>query len=197
MRQAMTVNETEHEGHAAGETGGGGAEVGSWVRRAREGDVEAFERIYGIYHRRIHGLCLRMVGDAASAEELTQDSFVRAWQKLHLYEPAWSFGSWLYKVAANVVLSDRRASRRRTRWIVADQETEPVADPESSARPDVSLDLEKAMAQLPPKARAVFVLHDVEGHQHQEIARLTGIAVGTSKAQLHRARRILREALRS
>jgi len=193
----MTVNETERGRSAIGEAGGGEVEVGSWVRRAREGDVEAFERIYGVYHRRIHGLCLRMAGDATTAEELTQDSFVRAWQKLHLYEPTWSFGAWLYKVAVNVVLSDRRASRRRARWIAAEQEAEPVADPGSSARPDASLDLEKAMAKLPPKARTVFVLHDVEGHQHQEIARLTGIAVGTSKAQLHRARRILREALRS
>jgi RNA polymerase sigma-70 factor (ECF subfamily) len=197
MRQAMTVDETERGWSAAGETGGGEARVASWVRQAREGDLEAFERIYGTYHGRIYGLCLRMGGDATTAEELTQDSFVRAWQKLHLYEPTWSFGSWLYKVAVNVVLSDRRASRRRARWMAADEETGPVADPESSARPDASLDLEKAMEKLPPKARAVFVLHDVEGHQHQEIARLTGIAVGTSKAQLHRARRILREALRS
>jgi len=193
----MTVDETHRGRSAARKTGGGEAEVGSWVRRAREGDVAAFEWLYGIYHRRIYGLCLRMAGDATTAEELTQDSFVRAWQKLHLYEPTWSFGSWLYKVAVNVVLSERRASRRRARWIAVDEETEPVADPESGARPEAGLDLEKAMAQLPPKARAVFVLHDVEGHQHREIARLTGIAVGTSKAQLHRARRILREALRS
>jgi len=197
MRQAMTFDETERGRSAVGEGGGGDTEVASWVRQARDGDLDAFERIYGKYRRRIYGLCLRMAGDATTAEELTQDSFVRAWQKLHLYEPTWSFGSWLYKVSVNVVLSDRRASRRRARWIAADEETEPVADPESSAKPDASLDLEKAMARLPPKARAVFVLHDVEGHQHQEIARLTGMAVGTSKAQLHRARRILREALRS
>jgi RNA polymerase sigma-70 factor (ECF subfamily) len=197
MRQAMTVDQTERGWSAAGDAGGGETEVASWVRRAREGDLDAFERIYGTYHRRIYGLCLRMAGDATTAEELTQDSFVRAWQKLHLYEPTWSFGSWLHKVATNVVLGDRRASRRRARWIAADEGIEPVADSESSTKPDASLDLERAMAQLPPKARAVFVLHDVEGHQHREIARLTGMAVGTSKAQLHRARRILREALRS
>jgi RNA polymerase sigma-70 factor (ECF subfamily) len=197
MRQAMTLDETGRGWSAAGDAGGGETEVTEWVRRAREGDLAAFERIYGAFHGRIYRLCLRMTGNATAAEELTQDSFVRAWQKLHLYEPTWSFGSWLYKVAVNVVLSDRRASRRRIRLVTGDDAAAPTEDPRAGAAPDAGLDLEKAMAQLPPKARAVFVLHDVEGHRHREIARLTGIAVGTSKAQLHRARRMLREALRS
>ncbi len=179
----------------------GGAEGDSddavWVRSAREGDVTAFERIYGKFHRRIYGVCLKMTGDRSMAEELTQDTFVRVWQKLHLYETHRSLGAWLYRIAVNVVLSDRRSQRRRARVIDSRVELPEKDEPQASVAPEAGLDLETAMDRLPPRARAVFVLHDIEGHRHEEIARLTGVAVGTSKAQLHRARRILREALRT
>jgi RNA polymerase sigma-70 factor (ECF subfamily) len=159
--------------------------------------VTAFERIYGKFHRRIYGVCLKMTGDRSMAEELTQDTFVRVWQKLHLYETHRSLGAWLYRIAVNVVLSDRRSQRRLARVIDSRVELPEKDEPQASVAPEAGLDLETAMDRLPPRARAVFVLHDIEGHRHEEIARLTGVAVGTSKAQLHRARRILREALRT
>ena len=175
----------------------GDSEDATWVRQAREGDLAAFERIYGKFHRRIYGVCLKMTGDQSMAEELTQDAFVRVWQKLHLYEAHRSLGAWLYRVAVNVVLSDRRSQRRRARVFDSRVELPEKDGPQASVAPEAGLDLEKAMDRLPPRARAVFVLHDIEGHRHEEIARLTGVAVGTSKAQLHRARKILREALRT
>jgi RNA polymerase sigma-70 factor (ECF subfamily) len=177
----------------------GDSEDAIWVRQARSGDLAAFERIYDKFHRRIYGLCLRMTGNRSVAEELVQETFVRVWEKRHLIEPERGFAAWLHRVAVNVVLSDRRSKRRRAQLV------DPGAEPDDleASRPvagpvgrEAGLDLERAMEHLPPRARAVFVLHDIEGHRHEEIARLTGVAVGTSKAQLHRARRILREALR-
>ncbi len=195
--QAMRADEPDRGWGAVPGGAGGDSEDAAWVRQAREGDLAAFERIYGKFHRRIYGVCLKMTGDQSVAEELTQDTFVRVWQKLHLYEAHRSFGAWLYRVAVNVVLSDRRSQRRRARVIDARSEPPEPGEPQASVGPEAGLDLEKAMDRLPPRARVVFVLHDIEGHRHEEIARLIGVAVGTSKAQLHRARKILREALRT
>jgi RNA polymerase sigma-70 factor (ECF subfamily) len=165
------------------------------VRLAQNGGVSAFEELYRANVRRIYALCLRMVADSRRAEELTQDVFVRAWEKLATFKGGSAFSSWLYRLAVNVVLSDQRSRRRReTRTILTDN----VAwfrEPSSEPRPGTGMDLEKAIAALPPKAREIFVLHDIEGYRHDEIAKLTGLAVGTSKAQLHRARRLLRKVL--
>jgi RNA polymerase sigma-70 factor (ECF subfamily) len=133
-----------------------------------------------------------MTGDAAAAEERTQDVFVRLWDKLGSFRGESAFSSWLHRLAVNVILNERRTAGRRESRVA------PVADPEgaSHAAPaGLRIDLEQAIARLPEGAREVFVLYDIEGYEHAEVARLVGIAVGTSKAQLFRARRLLREML--
>ncbi|MGE5927609.1 MAG: RNA polymerase sigma factor [Gemmatimonadota bacterium] len=164
------------------------------VRRAQQGDAAAFEELYRTHAGRIHALCLRLEGDQARAEELTQDVFVRAWERLATFRGESAFGTWLHRLAVNVVLADRRSLWRRGRRLLF------TDDPAAFERPGEAVagstgDLEGAIAALPRGARTVFVLHDVEGYTHEEIARLSGIAEGTSKAQLFRARRLLREAL--
>ncbi len=163
------------------------------VARARAGDKSAFEGLYRAHAGRVYAVCLRMSGDAGRAEELTQDAFVRAWRAIDSFRGESEFGSWLHRIAVNVALADHRAAGRRERRVM------PVAEPPDGyvAPVDTALavDLERAVAALPPGARAVFVLHDVEGYAHQEIGHMMGVAEGTSKAQLHRARRLLREGL--
>ena len=165
------------------------------VRRAQAGDQTAFRDLYRQHVGRVYALCLRLTGDVAAAEERTQDAFVRAWQKLRSFRGESAFGSWLYRLAVNVVWNERRTTGRR------EQRVAPAADPETHERPGsespvgLGIDLERAIAELPDGAREVFVLFDVEGYGHADIARMTGIAVGTSKAQLFRARRLLREKL--
>jgi len=139
-----------------------------------------------------------MTTDATLAEELTQETFVRAWRKLSLFRGDSAFSSWVHAIAVNTVLSDRRARKRReARESVADEpsDLERMAEAPTKRSPETGIDLERAMALLPPGARNVFILHDVEGFRHEEIARMLGVAEGTSKAQLHRARRLLREGL--
>lgn len=166
------------------------------VRRAQDGDFDAFEQIYGRLSGRVHALCLRMTANRARAEDLTQDTFVRAWERLETFRGGSQFPAWLKRLAINIVLSDRRyRSRRQDRESGGD-----VLEFKAAGQPSVTatvLDLEKAVSGLPPQARRVFVLHDVEGYRHAEVARLLDVAEGTSKAQLHRARKLLREALRS
>ena len=167
------------------------------IHRAQRGDQAAFEALYRRHAGRVYGLCLRLTADAAEAEELAQDAFVRAWERLASFRGESAFSSWLYRLTVNVVFLHRRAARRRWRRVFTTDDPEaherPAAREESE--PGAALDLERAVAALPPGAREVFVLHDVEGYRHEDIARLSGIAVGTSKAQLFRARRLLREAL--
>jgi RNA polymerase sigma-70 factor (ECF subfamily) len=172
--------------------------AGEWelVRRAQGGDVSAFEALYRDNVSRVYALCCRLAGESQLAEELAQDVFVRAWQRLSTFRGESAFSSWLYPLTVNVALSERRSRRRRTAHILATDDPAPFEKAsERPAVPEAGLDLERALATLPPGARAVFVLHDVEGYKHEEIAELTGVATGTSKAQLHRARRLLREAL--
>jgi RNA polymerase sigma-70 factor (ECF subfamily) len=166
------------------------------VRRAQQGDTAAFEQLYRDNVGRIFGLCLRLSGDSTRAEELTQDVFVRAWEKLASFQGKSAFSTWLHRLAVNVVLGDRRSESVRVHRVFATDEPEKYETPSTRASdPGTAMDLERAIATLPPGARAVFVLHDVEGYKHEEIAEMHGSAVGTSKAQLHRARRLLREAL--
>ncbi|HEY7512802.1 MAG TPA: RNA polymerase sigma factor [Vicinamibacteria bacterium] len=165
------------------------------VRRAQDGDMAAFEQLYRDHVGRVFAVCLRLCGDAALAEELAQEAFVRAWQKLGSFRGESAFSSWLYTLAVNTTLTERRSRRRRTSRVVATDDLAAFDRPGRPPGPEHGFDLEKALANLPPGARAVLVLHDVEGYKHHEIAEMTGIAEGTSKAQLHRARRLLREAL--
>ena len=167
------------------------------VRQAQQGDLVAFERLYRDNERKVFGLCFRLSSDPALAEELTQEVFVRAWRKLSSFRGESAFSSWLYPLTVNVALSERRSRKRRDARIVATEDPASLERAPRTPAPEAGFDLEKAMAALPPGARAVFVLHDVEGRTHEEIAALLGLAAGTSKAQLHRARRLLREALAS
>jgi RNA polymerase sigma-70 factor, ECF subfamily len=164
------------------------------VRRAAAGDVEAYEMLYRENVGRVHALCLRMARDRSEADELTQETFVRVWERLGSFRGDSAFTTWLHRVTVNVVIAGLRSRGRwRDRFAAVEPEDFGAAVPAFSAGGD--LDLERAIARLSPQARLVFLLHDVEGYQHGEIAGLTGLAVGTSKAHLHRARRLLREDL--
>jgi RNA polymerase sigma-70 factor (ECF subfamily) len=169
----------------------------SLADRAAKGDVQAFEELYRENVGRVYLLCLRMCGDPSRAEELTQEAFVRAWTKLGSFRGASAFSTWLHRVTVNIVLGERRSTvRREARFRPAGGEF-PAEAVTSDPSPGQVLDLERAIAALPEGARTVFVLHDIEGYKHHEISDLTGLAVGTSKAQLHRARKLLRKALTS
>ena len=165
------------------------------IERARRGDPDAFEALYRAHVGRVYALCLRMTGDRVAAEELTQDVFVRAWEKLALFRGESAFATWLHRLAVNVVLTARKTEGRRSAHTAGGGDD--VIDTLAGAplAPGDRMDLERAIAKLPPGARRVFVLHDVEGYKHEEIADFLGITSGGSKAQLHRARMLLREAL--
>lgn len=170
---------------------------GRWVQQAKAGNQLAFERLYRAHCDRVYGLCWRLAGgDRALAEDLVQEAFVRAWNKLGQFRGDAAFGTWLHRLATNVALSDRRLRMRR---VGREQPLREPVERQAVGEQDVSQglrdDLEKAIASLPERARTVLVLFDIEGYRHEEIADLTGMAVGSSKAQLHRARKLVREAL--
>jgi RNA polymerase sigma factor (sigma-70 family) len=169
-------------------------DVPELVRRASTGDTAAFERLYRDNVGRVHGAILRLVGmDRARAEELTQEAFIRAWQKLSSFRHESAFSTWLYRLGVNTALMDLRG--RRDEANVDDAALELAAGGETPFCAAERGDLERAVSELPPRARAVLVLHDVEGWKHEEISTELGMAVGSSKAQLHRARGLLRRKL--
>ncbi len=168
------------------------------VARAQAGDQTAFQELYRQHAGRVYGLCLRLTGDGRDAEERTQDVFVRLWDKLRSFRGDSAFSSWLHRLAVNVVLNERRTTGRRERRVMTAEDPDNVVGAQHAAplhSAGLSIDLERAIAELPDGAREVFVLYDIEGYPHSEIAQLVGIAEGTSKAQLFRARRLLREKL--
>jgi RNA polymerase sigma-70 factor (ECF subfamily) len=167
------------------------------VRAALAGDRRAFEALYRAHVGRVHALCMRLSTHAAVADELTQEAFVRAWQRLATFRGDAAFATWLHRLTVNVVFDHQRAQRPWHRRLAGlDDEVETVASlPARDVGPADQRDLENAIRRLPRGARTVFVLHDVEGWQHDEIAARVGIAVGTSKAHLHRARTLLKEWL--
>ena len=174
------------------------------ARLASSGDEAAFERLYHTHSARVFALCLRMSGSRQRAAELTQDVFVHVWERLASWRGESALGSWIYRLTVNLVLSNVRTDKRRQKWEATEEpmddaeNREPKPEIVGSVRPASVLegiDLERAIAGLPPGARTVFVLHDVEGYQHDEIAKMTGTAEGTCRAQLHRARKLLIEAL--
>jgi RNA polymerase sigma-70 factor, ECF subfamily len=159
---------------------------------AAAGDTRAFERLYQRHVPRIHSLARRMLGPE-HADEVTQDAFVRAWNKLGTFRGDSQFGTWLYRLATNVMLAHRaNLAKQRSRY--SDLDAAPNAAGRA-LRPELKLDFENAIETLPAGAREVFVLYDVEGYKHEEIAEMLGITAGTSKSQLHRARMMLREVL--
>ncbi len=163
------------------------------ARAAAAGDAEAFERLYRAHVSHVYGLTCRLAGHDR-AEELTQDVFVRAWQKLHTFRGDAAFGSWLYRLAVNLTYGRLRTLGTEQKRHVESE----IPLSRAHARRDgteIRLDFDVAITRLPNGARQVFVLHDVEGYKHREIAEMVGITAGTSKSQLHRARMILREHL--
>jgi len=167
------------------------------VEAAAAGSQAAFETLYRRHVGRVHGLCLRMTAQRETAEDCTQEAFVQAWRSLPRFEVRSSFGTWLHRIAVNTVLAQRR---RRTEALGADASAEEsVADTLADATasdPTAGRDLESAIAGLPPGARHVLVLAGIYGFSHEEVAAMLGIAVGTCKAQLHRARKLLGTRMR-
>ena len=161
------------------------------ARRAQRGDVEAFERLHRAHASRVRALCLRLCADGQRAEESAQDAWVRAWERLSSWRGEAAFGTWLHRLTVNVVLESFRAERRRLARVTLAADEDEVDGAVMARDPGDAIDLERAIAALPRGARTVFVLHDVEGYQHAEIAAMTGLAEGTLRAQLCRARRLL------
>ena len=168
------------------------------IRRAQAGDVDAFEVLYREHSPRIYALCLRLkAGDKSDATELLQDVFIKAWRRLDTFRGDSAFGSWLHRLAVNTMLENARSDQRRTARVLPMEDTSRLTGAARSSGIESRMDMESAIASLPKGARIAFVLHDVEGYQHQEIAEQLSVTVGTVKAQLHRARRLLRERLES
>jgi RNA polymerase sigma-70 factor (ECF subfamily) len=161
---------------------------------AGAGDTVAYERLYRRHAARIHGLALRMMGPE-EAEECTQEVFIRAWEKLGSFRGDAAFGTWLYRLGVNTILTLRSKRTRRQERVALAGDGVLEAVPGRSGGSTVRMDLEKALPRIPERARDVFVLHDVEGFRHEEIAKMLSINIGTSKSQLHRARMLLRRHL--
>lgn len=161
------------------------------VRRAQQGDVDAFERLYHAHAPAIHSLARRMLGNDGAAREMVQDIFVRAWERLGSFRGESAFGTWLHRVGVNLILNQLRVAKRDDARFIDDEPGDgaPAAAPASGV--DERIDLDAAIARLPAGARAAFVLHDIQGYAHDEIAQMLGLAPGTIRAQLWRARRQL------
>ena len=167
------------------------------VARACGGDVNAFETLYREHVGRVYGLCLRMTGQPEMAEDLVQDTFVNAWRSLPGYEGRSSFSTWLHRIAVNAVLAQRRRPQGRNEVSLTDEAGEQMDFAMEPAMDDATpIDLEKAIAALPPGARDIVVLHGIYGYSHEEAAGMLGLAVGTCKAQLHRARHLMRARMK-
>jgi len=165
----------------------------TWIARAQRSDARAFEALYRLHVDKIYGLCLRMTGNVSEAEDCTQEAFIQAWNKMAKFRGDSAFATWLHRVAVNTVLGRIRKSKREQERIQAVSDVQPVRV-ETGDTGELR-DLAEAVNKLPERARHVFVLNAVYGYSHEEAAGMLGIAAGTSKAQLHRARRLLAQQL--
>jgi RNA polymerase sigma-70 factor (ECF subfamily) len=174
------------------------------IRLAQQGDAAAFETIYRLHSRRVYALCLRMIGDPAEAEDLAQEAFLQLFRKIHTFRGESAFSSWLHRLTANIVLM--RFRKKRPVPVSLEEMTRPDDEQKRSTfdigAPDLRLsglfdrlNLHAALEQLPPGCKSMFLLHDVQGYEHNEIASMLGCSVGNSKSQLHKARKRLRELL--
>jgi RNA polymerase sigma-70 factor (ECF subfamily) len=169
------------------------------AQRAAQGDMQAFEELFRLYRRLVYSLCLRMTQDVSEAEDVTQEVFVLLFRKIGGFRGEANFTTWLHRLTVNQVLMRFRKTKSRREDALVEEEIRPhesvrPTSPKASQLID-RITLENALAQLPPGYRAAFVLHDIEGYDHEEVARLLGCAVGTSKSQLHKARTKLRKIL--
>jgi RNA polymerase sigma-70 factor, ECF subfamily len=175
------------------------------IEQAKQGDAEAFHFLYDLHRRRVYSLCLRMTGNTASAEDLTQEAFLQLFRKIGTFRGESAFSTWLHRMSVNVVLMQLR---RKNLPVVSLEETmegdeegtvrkEPGGPDERLAGSIDRLQLQRAVDELPPGYRTIFVLHDVEGYEHNEIAGMVGCSIGNSKSQLHKARLKLRDLLRA
>jgi RNA polymerase sigma-70 factor (ECF subfamily) len=158
-------------------------------------DDASFEEIYRAHYRRVYALTLRMTCNPEKAEELTQDVFVRVWQTIGTFRGESALGTWIHTVAVRTTLQHIRSETRREARVTTTDDLNRYGAESRRAMPEAAIDLERAIAKLPPGARSVLLLHDVEGYLYEEIARMLGVTVGTVKSQLHRARRLMMEAL--
>ena len=165
----------------------------AWIRRAQQSDARAFEALYRLHVDKVYGLCLRMTGNVSEAEDCTQEAFIQAWNKMMKFRGDSAFSTWLHRIAVNTVLGRIRKSKREQDRVQAvnDVYTTRVDTGDSGELRDLA----EAINRLPERARHVFVLHAVYGYSHDEAAAMLGVAAGTSKAQLHRARRLLAQQL--
>ena len=171
------------------------AEERALVESARRGSTSAFETLYRNHVGKVYGLCLRMTANRATAEDCTQEAFIQAWRSLPSFENRSAFGTWLHRIAVNAVLAQGRR-RRELLGIDASAEEAVAGLPDPTVGDDGAVvDLEQAIRRLPAGARQVLVLVGLYGHSHEEVAAMLGIAVGTCKSQLHRARQLLGERL--
>ena len=169
------------------------ADEAAWIRQAQRSDAQAFEALYRLHVDKVYGLCLRMTGNVSEAEDCVQEAFIQAWNKLDKFRGESAFATWLHRIAVNTVLGRIRKSKREQDRIEAVAQTSPP--PLSTGDAGELRDLSEAIDRLPEGARHVFVLHAVYGYSHEEAGKMLGIAAGTSKAQLHRARRLLAQQL--
>jgi RNA polymerase sigma-70 factor (ECF subfamily) len=174
------------------------------IEQAKQGDAEAFEVLYNLHKRRVYSLCLRMTANAAEAEDLTQEAFMQLFRKIATFRGESAFSTWLHRMAVNVVLMQLRKKGLVVVPLEDDIETEEEAPKKDFGAQDLALEgsidrlrLQNAIGKLPPGYRSIFVLHDVEGYEHNEIAEIIGCSIGNSKSQLHKARMKLRELLRT
>lgn len=170
------------------------------AQRSAAGDMGAFEQLYARHNRRVYSLCLRMVGNVSEAEDLAQEVFLHLFRKIGSFRGESAFTTWLHRLTVNQVLMHFRKRRIKLEQTTDDGET-PVQIVVGTENPNQMpvvdrIAIDRAIAQLPPGYRSVFVLHDIEGHQHEEVSRMLGCSVGTSKSQLHKARMKLRRILR-
>jgi len=174
------------------------------IRLAQQGDAAAFERLYRLHSRRVYSLCLRMVGNTAEAEDLTQEAFLQLFRKIATFRGESAFSTWLHRLAVNVVLM--RLRKKSGKETSLEQVTEPDEESGTPRRDFGAIDLrlsgsldrvnlQRAVDQLPPGYKAAFILHDVQGYEHNEIAQMLGCSIGNSKSQLHKARMRLRDLL--
>ena len=193
MEALLTVNRSDYSREMALAPLTSVANEEAWIRQAQRSDASAFESLYRLHVDKVYGLCLRMTGNASEAEDCTQEAFIQAWNKMLKFRGDSAFSTWLHRIAVNTVLGRIRKSKREQDRIqaVSDVQPPPIATGDTGELRDLA----EAVDRLPERARHVFVLHAVYGYSHDEAAEMLGIAAGTSKAQLHRARRLLAQQL--